>query len=136
MFLTLVAIGSSFVIGYCSMHVRYLIGRTENDEFYANLLNGTEWMVDGKIPYFGAFPLTVFSSYGGIYISFALVIVPYLLVAFCSFAIYRHLRKSSPQFDGPMKKYQKQITIVMAVEVCTQPLGLVRGSETSYMLRG
>ena len=116
MFLALVGIGSSPVIGYCSMLVQYLITRTENDEFYAYLLNGTEWMVDGKIPYFGAFPLAVFSSYG-VYITFALVIVPYLLVIFCSFEIYRYMRKSSPQFNGPMKKYQKQITIVMTVEV-------------------
>uniref|UniRef100_A0AC34FKQ3 Chlorophyll a-b binding protein, chloroplastic n=1 Tax=Panagrolaimus sp. ES5 TaxID=591445 RepID=A0AC34FKQ3_9BILA len=35
----------------------HLWNRTLPDQYYANLLNGTEFEINGKVPPFGAFPM-------------------------------------------------------------------------------
>ena len=59
-FLFLVGTGAGVVLIYCSFFVYHLITRKEGDEYYAHLLIGTDWEMDGKVPYFGAFQMVSF----------------------------------------------------------------------------
>uniref|UniRef100_A0AC34F9B1 Uncharacterized protein n=1 Tax=Panagrolaimus sp. ES5 TaxID=591445 RepID=A0AC34F9B1_9BILA len=113
-FLSLVAFGAIAVISYCMFFAYYLMTRTVDDMYYAHLLIGTDWMVNGKIPYFGAIPVAAFVN--GFYISYPIVFVSYMIVIFCGISLFRKIKATENLLHIDMKKYQRQITVVMTVE--------------------
>uniref|UniRef100_A0AC34FCM1 G-protein coupled receptors family 1 profile domain-containing protein n=1 Tax=Panagrolaimus sp. ES5 TaxID=591445 RepID=A0AC34FCM1_9BILA len=112
----LVGIGATLVSSYVSVYFFHLLNRTIPDKFYASHLNGTEFEVNGKVPFFGAIPLAEFG--GVIYASISMVVFSYVVVLFCGISIYLKLKKTHSFLSDGANKYHRQISIVMTAEAC------------------
>uniref|UniRef100_A0AC34F489 G protein-coupled receptor n=1 Tax=Panagrolaimus sp. ES5 TaxID=591445 RepID=A0AC34F489_9BILA len=102
----------------------HFITRIRTDRDFEQLLNGTDWVIDGKIPPFGAYSLLQdgpnekipISSTHMQYLKIVYMLILYAMIIVFAIRIFLTVRKSEGQMAHGSNKYQRQITIVMTIE--------------------
>uniref|UniRef100_A0A914Z1E2 Uncharacterized protein n=1 Tax=Panagrolaimus superbus TaxID=310955 RepID=A0A914Z1E2_9BILA len=118
-FLGLIAISVLGISYFCYIWIDAILSRGIKDElFYSSLLNGTDWIIDGKIPNYGAFPFRE-KIFGSGWISIVIISVSYGIVWFCAISIFMKLKKIKTLYNRKAMQHQGQISIVLIVESLT-----------------